>query len=194
MMPRLLRALLPDFPDAGSRCDSHRADSRRPHHPAAWRPARPRRHPAVAGRLPRTLGRRHAGRRDDQFQRQGQRSRGDSVGAGDDLRLIERFRRVDADTIDYQYTVTAPATFTRPWTAVIPFHRAQEKVMEYACHEGNYAMRNILSGARADDAAGRKSTDRSRNQTTREPGQSGVPDRGGSHILEQKATYGRSRS
>jgi hypothetical protein len=79
-------------------------------------------------------------------------------GAGDDLRLIERFKRVDADTIDYQYTVTAPATFTRPWTALIPFHRAQEKVMEYACHEGNYAMRNILSGARADDAARQKST------------------------------------
>ncbi len=79
-------------------------------------------------------------------------------GAGDDLRLVERFRRAGGDTIDYQYTVTSPSTFTRPWTAVIPFHRVQEKVMEYACHEGNYAMRNILSGARAEDAAGQKST------------------------------------
>jgi hypothetical protein len=76
-------------------------------------------------------------------------------GAGSDLRLVERFRRADAETVDYQYTVTSPSTFTRPWTAVIPFHRVKEKVMEYACHEGNYAMRNILSGARADDAAGK---------------------------------------
>jgi hypothetical protein len=73
------------------------------------------------------------------------------------MRLVERFRRAAADTIDYQYTVTAPATFTRPFTAVIPFNRVQEKVMEYACHEGNYAMRNILSGARADEAASKKS-------------------------------------
>ena len=77
-------------------------------------------------------------------------------GAGADLRLVERFRRVDAETIDYRLTVTAPSSFTKPWTAAIPFHRVQEPVMEYACHEGNYAMRNILSGARAEDAASAK--------------------------------------
>jgi hypothetical protein len=77
-------------------------------------------------------------------------------GAGADLKLVERFRRVDAGTIDYRVTVNAPASFTRPWTAAIPFHRVKEPVMEYACHEGNYAMRNILSGARAEDAAGAK--------------------------------------
>jgi hypothetical protein len=77
-------------------------------------------------------------------------------GAGGDLRLVERFRRVNAEAIDYQVTVTAPATFTRPWTAAIPYFRVQEKVMEYACHEGNHAMGNILRGARAEDAAAKR--------------------------------------
>jgi len=71
-------------------------------------------------------------------------------GASGDLRLIERFRRVDARTVRYEVTVADPSTFSRPWTAAISLKEAADTpdVFEYACHEGNYAMRNILSAAR----------------------------------------------
>jgi hypothetical protein len=74
------------------------------------------------------------------------------MGVGSDLKLIERFRRVDPETIDYQFTVDAPSSFTRPWTASIPLWTTDEKIFEYACHEGNYAMTNSLSGARHEEA------------------------------------------
>jgi hypothetical protein len=71
-------------------------------------------------------------------------------GAGPGLRVTERFRRISADTVRYEVTVTDPTTFSRPWTAALHLrHSSQPDVFEYACHEGNYAMRNILSGARA---------------------------------------------
>jgi hypothetical protein len=69
------------------------------------------------------------------------------------LTLVERFTRVDADTIDYRFTVTDPATFTRPWTAATPMIRVKEPIFEYACHEGNYAVPNMLRGARAQEEA-----------------------------------------
>ncbi len=72
---------------------------------------------------------------------------------GSDLKLTERFTRVNPDTIDYRFTVEAPSSFTTPWTAAIPMWKADEKMFEYACHEGNYAMFNTLSGARAEEAA-----------------------------------------
>jgi len=70
------------------------------------------------------------------------------------LHLVERFRRIDADTLEYRITVEDPATFSKPWTAVIPISRLADdtQIYEYACHEGNYAMPNLLSGARADAA------------------------------------------
>jgi hypothetical protein len=74
-------------------------------------------------------------------------------GAGAELRLVERFTRTAEDTIDYQFTVHAPSSFTKPWTASIPFWKTDLQVFEYACHEGNYAMPHSLSGARAEDAA-----------------------------------------
>lgn len=71
-------------------------------------------------------------------------------GAGPGLRLTERFRRISADTVRYEVTVSDSTTFSRPWTAALHLrHSNQPDVFEYACHEGNYAMRNILSGARA---------------------------------------------
>ena len=71
-------------------------------------------------------------------------------GATGALHLVERFRRVDAKTVHYEVTTTDPATFSRPWTAALTLKASpQPDVFEYACHEGNYAMRNILSGARA---------------------------------------------
>jgi hypothetical protein len=74
-------------------------------------------------------------------------------GSSANLHLVERLTRVDADTLLYEFTVSDPKTWTRPWTAAIPMKRVDVPIYEYACHEGNYALRNILSGARAQDAA-----------------------------------------
>jgi hypothetical protein len=72
----------------------------------------------------------------------------------DTLRLVERFTRVDADTIQYEVTVDDPKTWTRPWTMAFPWRRNPDYYLyEYACHEGNFGLRNILSGARAAEKA-----------------------------------------
>jgi hypothetical protein len=67
------------------------------------------------------------------------------------LRLIERFARVSSDTLDYRFTADDPQTWVKPWTVAIPFTKDDtlEQIFEYACHEGNYSLANILSGARA---------------------------------------------
>ena len=72
-------------------------------------------------------------------------------GSGEGLHLVERFTRVDAETISYEVTVADLSTFTRPWTAAFPLTKTAEQLYEYACHEGNYGMRNLLAGARAED-------------------------------------------
>jgi hypothetical protein len=78
-------------------------------------------------------------------------------GSSDSLHVVERFTRVDAGTILYKATVEDPATYTKPWTLEYPFVATAGPVYEYACHEGNYAMPDILGGARKADAeAGRK--------------------------------------
>jgi hypothetical protein len=79
----------------------------------------------------------------------------DFRGSRETLRLVERFSRVGADSINYTVTIDDPSTFTKPWTIGVPLKsdREQTEIFEYACHEGNYAMRNILSGARADEQA-----------------------------------------
>jgi hypothetical protein len=73
--------------------------------------------------------------------------------SGEGLHLVERLRRTDANTLDYQFTVTDPSTFTRSWTAGLPWNRVPAQVYEYACHEGNYGLFGILEGARADEKA-----------------------------------------
>jgi len=73
--------------------------------------------------------------------------------AGENMHIVERFRRVDENTIDFRYTVDDPSTYTRPWTVAVPMTRMEEPIYEYACHEGNYAMEDILKGARAEEAA-----------------------------------------
>jgi hypothetical protein len=72
-------------------------------------------------------------------------------GASPNMTLVERFRRVDAGTIDYQFTIDDPMSFTRAWTAAIPMTKTDGPIYEYACHEGNYGMTNLLSGARAEE-------------------------------------------
>jgi len=85
---------------------------------------------------------------------------GGTVGSGRNLHLIERFTPVGEGRLLYQYTVEDPTTFTEPFTVAIPMRASRERMFEYACHEGNYAMRGMLKGARvldADDAARRVS-------------------------------------
>jgi hypothetical protein len=77
-------------------------------------------------------------------------------GARENLHLVERFRRVGPDTIDYQFTVTDPTTWTRSWTGVLPLGRIDGPIYEYACHEGNLGMEGILAGARAEEQAARR--------------------------------------
>jgi hypothetical protein len=69
-------------------------------------------------------------------------------GASANLHLVERFTRVDRETLRYEFTVDDPATWTRPWSASIPMTRTDELMFEYACHEGNYALEGVLKGAR----------------------------------------------
>ena len=69
------------------------------------------------------------------------------------LRMIERFTRIDAETIEYKYTIDDPTTWTKPWSAIIPLSRVDGPMFEYACHEGNNGAINILEGARAQDKA-----------------------------------------
>ena len=69
-------------------------------------------------------------------------------GAGEHLHLTERFTRTDAATLLYEFTVNDPATFTKPWTAQLPMTKSDERIYEYACHEGNYALPDILRGGR----------------------------------------------
>ena len=73
-----------------------------------------------------------------------------AMGTGSTLRLTERFTRIDNDTLLYEYTVDDPATFTRPFTVALPMKRG-DAMYEYACHEGNYGLMNMLAGARAEE-------------------------------------------
>jgi hypothetical protein len=69
-------------------------------------------------------------------------------GATEHLHVVERFSRVDANTLLYRFTIEDAATWTRPWTGEYTWPATREHVYEYACHEGNYALGNILRGAR----------------------------------------------
>ena len=73
-------------------------------------------------------------------------------GSGPNMRLTERFTRAGEDRLVYEYTIEDLESFSRPWTAVVPMTRNPLPMFEYACHEGNYGMYNLLSGARAEDA------------------------------------------
>jgi hypothetical protein len=77
-------------------------------------------------------------------------------GASDQLHVIERFTRMDKNTLLYRFTVEDPATWDTPWTGEYPWRATDELLYEYACHEGNYALGGMLRGARqkeTEDAA-----------------------------------------
>jgi hypothetical protein len=74
-------------------------------------------------------------------------------GADENLHVIERITRVSRDAMVYKFTIDDPTAFTKPWTGELPLTAALGPIYEYACHEGNYAMVDILSGARAEEKA-----------------------------------------
>ena len=74
------------------------------------------------------------------------------VGSGETLRLVERFTRLDDDTMVYEFTVDDPDTFTSSFTALSAMSKNENTLFEYACHEGNYGLQNVLRGAREAEA------------------------------------------
>jgi hypothetical protein len=77
---------------------------------------------------------------------------------GETLHIVERLTRVDAKTLRYQFTIEDPETWTKPWTAEYTWPATKDLMYEYACHEGNYALGNILRGARLKEADEAKKT------------------------------------
>jgi hypothetical protein len=75
------------------------------------------------------------------------------MGSTENLKIVERLTRTDAETIEFRVTVSDPGTWATPWTAMFPLIATDEKMYEYACHEGNYAMAGILGGQRAQERA-----------------------------------------
>jgi hypothetical protein len=73
--------------------------------------------------------------------------------ADQNLKLTERFTRTASDALNYEFTVDNPTVWTKPWTATVPWTKATGNIYEYACHEGNYSIANMLSAARADERA-----------------------------------------
>ena len=69
------------------------------------------------------------------------------------MRLVERFTRVDAETLEYMIEVSDPQMYAASWTVAYPFTQLHSPIYEYACHEGNYGMEGILTGGRAEDEA-----------------------------------------
>ena len=78
------------------------------------------------------------------------------AGTSANTHLIERFTRTGPDTLAYEFTVDDSTMWTKPWKAVVPMLKSDEPIYEYACHEGNYAMRSILASACAADKAAKK--------------------------------------
>jgi hypothetical protein len=76
-------------------------------------------------------------------------------GGSSEMRVVERLTRSGPNTLDYEFTIVDPSTYTAPWGGEVPFRRQPGQIYEYACHEGNYAMTNILAGARAQERQAR---------------------------------------
>jgi len=99
-------------------------------------------------------------------------ARGENAGGGNggrsgggrtdqQMKVVERFTRTAKDTLTYHFTVIDPGTYVKPWSGEIPMQATEGPIYEYACHEGNYAMFDILGGARKqeqEEAAAKKST------------------------------------
>jgi hypothetical protein len=77
-------------------------------------------------------------------------------GASEKMHLVERFSRIDPDTLKYEVTVDDPLTWTKPWTAVLFMKNTKDQIYEYACHEGNEAMFGTLNGTRVQEKRARE--------------------------------------
>ena len=75
------------------------------------------------------------------------------LSTGENLSLVERFTRTDLDTLLYEFTVTDPTIWVSPWTAELPMKRNPDLIYEFACHEGNYGLYNIMAGSRMEELA-----------------------------------------
>lgn len=73
------------------------------------------------------------------------------MGAQGNRKFTERFTRTADDVLHYEFTIEDEKTWERPWTAVVNYTYSEDPIYEYACHEGNYALEGILSGARAEE-------------------------------------------
>jgi hypothetical protein len=82
--------------------------------------------------------------------------RGFRTESSEKLHVIERFTRTGPENIKYEFTIDDSATWTKPWSAMIPLRYSSDQLFEYACHEGNSGLEGILAGARADEAAARR--------------------------------------
>jgi len=74
------------------------------------------------------------------------------------LHVVEKFTRTAADTLQWEVTIDDPGAWSKPWTAMVPLRQSKDAIYEYACHEGNYGLRDILAGARAEDKAAEKTS------------------------------------
>ena len=74
-----------------------------------------------------------------------------TLSTGEHLHLVERFTRIDETTMDYSFTVVDPTIYTEPWSASTPMTQTDDSLFEYACHERNYGLHNILAGARTQE-------------------------------------------
>ena len=81
-----------------------------------------------------------------------------NAGSSQNMHLVERISRVDADTLLYEFTVEDPTTWASPWTAQVPMKKTEGPIFEYACHEGNLGLYNILVVARAEEKAATEAT------------------------------------
>ena len=136
----------PSLPVTGSGGHPARKDPRFPHHPVTRQ--RTCRIVSASGWAPRAdAGRTNSRSGDEQL-----RVQGDDLAAGPDRHVVERFTRRSDDIIEYSATVMDPSNWTRPWTVVVPWRAAEGPLFEYACHEGNYSMTNLLKASRAVDA------------------------------------------
>ena len=84
----------------------------------------------------------------------------------DQLRVVERFSRIDGETLRYEFTVEDPVVWTAPWSGEYPWPATDARVYEYACHEGNYAMGNILRGARLAEREAREGQAKVKNSSS----------------------------
>jgi hypothetical protein len=73
------------------------------------------------------------------------------TASSEKLHVVERFTRTGPELLKYEVTIDDPGTWTKPWTVMIPLRHSPDAIYEYACHEGNYGMKGILSGARAQE-------------------------------------------